>query len=77
VWAALEMRRLQHQNPQRRWKTNDYYDVTALSVAVVHCDVVVTERHWAALITRAGLDKLHRTVLWTQVNDLLRLPGVK
>ena len=77
VWAALEMRRLQHQNPQRRWKTNDYYDVTALSVAVVHCDVVVTERHWAALIRRAGLDKLHSTVLWTQVNDLLRLPGVQ
>ncbi len=54
VFTTFEMRRLQHQNPQRKWTTNDQFDVSFLSMAVVHCDIVVTEKHWATLMRRAG-----------------------
>jgi hypothetical protein len=70
VNASLEMRRLQHQNPDRPWSPNDHYDVQALSMAVVHCDVVVTEKHWAHVIRRAGLDQVNSTL----VLDRRRLP---
>jgi len=64
VHAQMEMRRLQHQNPSRHWQPNDHNDVIALSMAVVHCDVVVTEKHWAHLLTeRAALDKKHSTLV--------------
>lgn len=63
VHASLEMRRHQHQNPSRRWRANDAYDVTALSMAVVHCDAVVTEKHWADVLHRAHLDERHSTLV--------------
>jgi hypothetical protein len=42
-------------------------------VAVVHCDVVVTERHVGTLLVEAGLDRKHGTVVLT---DLARLAPI-
>ena len=42
----------------------------ALSVAVVHCDVVVTERHVASLLREAGLDRRHDTRVLTDLAEL-------
>jgi hypothetical protein len=61
IYAQVEMRRLQHQNKERKWSTHDHYDVVALSMAVVHCDAVVTEKHWAHLLRLAKLDKMNQT----------------
>jgi hypothetical protein len=74
VNASLQLRRLQHENSERQWKTNDYYDIEALSVGVVHCDIIVTERHWAHMLNRAQLSKRHQTiVLTTRRQDLSEL----
>jgi|SRR5271166_1888994 len=52
-WVEREMRRLRHANPQKQWDGNDLNDVTALSIAVPYCDVVVTERQWTHLAAAA------------------------
>ncbi len=70
-WAEREMRRLRHANPQKQWEGNDLNDVTALSIAVPYCDVVVTERQWTHLARTAKLDQLYGT---TVISDLRRLP---
>jgi len=73
VSSQMEMIRLQHRNPQRRWTVNDYYDICAFSVAVVYCDVMVIEKHWAALMRRAKLDEKYGTTI---LDDLSELPAV-
>ncbi len=68
------MRRIQHQMPaERGWSPNDFYDIRALSVAVAYCDLVVTEKHWAHVMRRAGLDKLNGSVV---ISDVGQLPTV-
>jgi len=69
-FAMCELRRLQHQNPGRSWRKSDLYDLHALSMAVVHCDVVVAERHWSHMMKRAGLDLRNETVVLTDIRDL-------
>jgi hypothetical protein len=32
-------------------------------MAIVHCDIVVFDKHWSALARRAGLDAANDTVL--------------
>jgi hypothetical protein len=49
-----ELRYLRHQDAAHLWKPNDLRDITFLSVAVVHCDVIVTERHWRHMLGRTG-----------------------
>lgn len=65
-----ELLRLRHQNPQKRWDKNDLADITALAVAVVYCDVVVTERLWVDLLRRASLDRKYATVVLADLRDL-------
>ena len=71
VNASLQMRRLQHQNPQRQWKPNDHYDIEGFSVAVVHSDIIVAERHWAHMLERAKLSERHQTTVLTDIPDLI------
>ncbi len=40
---------------------NDLRDLTFLSVATVHCDVLVTERHWHHMLTRTGRHERYET----------------
>lgn len=70
-WVEREMRRLRHANPQKQWDGNDLNDVTALSIAVPYCDVVVTERQWTHLAATARLDRRFST---TVISDLRKLP---
>lgn len=46
LWASSELERLRHTASQRQWERQDLLDITALAVASVYCDVVVTERVW-------------------------------
>jgi hypothetical protein len=45
-WVEMKLRHLRQSNPQKAWGGNDLNDVTALSIAVPYCDVVVTEKSW-------------------------------
>jgi hypothetical protein len=62
VW--ITMMTAKHRSGDSVWKPNDIFDVDALSVAVGYCDVVVTERHAAHVLSQAGVpDRLGTTIL--------------
>jgi hypothetical protein len=65
LWAITELKRVQHLNPGRKWERQDHSDLVALTMAVVHCDVVVFEKHWSDMARRAKLDSRNGTVLST------------
>jgi hypothetical protein len=71
-WLDVQLTQLRHDNPQLKIETNDLTDITALSTAVVYCDVVVTERLWADLINRTDAPKRHNTRV---LADLRGLPS--
>jgi len=59
VWATLrhwKRRDLTHPLEQHDWT-----DISALSVAVPYCDVVITERRWAHMIKATRLAERHDT----------------
>jgi len=60
AWATL--RYWKHRDLTHPWEQHDWTDISALSVAVPYCDmVVITERRWAHMIKAAGLAERHRT----------------
>lgn len=70
MWASSELERVRHAGSQRGWERQDLLDITALSVASVYCDVVVTERFWVDAATRAGLESELGTTFLTRLQDL-------
>lgn len=68
--VASELNRLRHTGSQKQWQSNDLGDLGALPAAIVYCDIVVTERMWAAGIRRAGLDAMNDTVVLSDLADL-------
>jgi hypothetical protein len=70
LWASSELERLRHSGSQREWERQDLLDITALAVASVYCDVVVTERVWVDAAQRAGLDAKLQTTFLRRVDDL-------
>jgi hypothetical protein len=70
LWAWTELVRLQHENPERQWKPQDFNDLRAFGVAIVHCDIVVFEKHWSDLARRAKLDTINCTAL-CRIEDLV------
>jgi hypothetical protein len=69
--ASAELQRLRHIASPRRFDANDLGDLSALPAAIVYCDVVVTEKEWAAAARRAKLDTYNDTVV---LSDLTELP---
>lgn len=70
--AAL-LKAEQHRNPTRPWKSNDVFDIDALSLAVPYCDIVVTEKNrWHHLRT-AKVDEQMNTVVLRRLDDLVPL----
>ncbi|MBK8469474.1 MAG: hypothetical protein IPL45_06700 [Actinomycetales bacterium] len=59
AWAAL--RYWKHRDLTHPWEQHDWTDISALSVAVPYCDVVITERRWAHMIKATRLAERHRT----------------
>jgi hypothetical protein len=69
VAAMIQFHYLQDVN--RKWTINDLRDIHALSVAIPHCDVVVTDKKaWDAAANRAKLDKEFDTVILCRLTDL-------
>ncbi len=69
-WVDYRLQCLRHEDLQLERKTGDLQDLAALNVAVVCCNVVVTERQWVHMITRAGLDARYNTTLIANLSDL-------
>ena len=44
-WAVRQLRLARLRNPQAKYSGNELNNVNALSLAVVYCDVVVTEKN--------------------------------
>lgn len=70
--AALRLRLLRHQNQAARWESNDMVDIAYLACAVVHCDMVVTEKQWVHELERSGLLEQHGT---RALHDVAELPS--
>ena len=70
--AALRLRLERHRNPSNKWESNDMIDIAYLACAVVHCDVVVTEKQWVHELKRSGLLKQHST---QALHDVAELPA--
>lgn len=51
---------------------NDALDVLALEVAIPYCDIVVTEKFWAGVATRAQFQEKYKTIILRDINDLKR-----
>lgn len=73
VDAQVTLRTAKHRSTTTKWRSNDIFDLDALSRAIAYCDVVVTEQHIAHLAHAEGLaDRAHTTVL----SDLTQLAAV-
>lgn len=70
-WVEKELRRIRQSNPQKQWEPNDMNDVTALSIAIPYCNVVVTERSWTGMVNTQKVNKPSGT---TVLRDLRQLP---
>jgi hypothetical protein len=70
VFVHRELRRLRHEASEKAWEPSDLVDLTALSSAIVYCDVVVTERVWTALAARANLGEKYGTAIVRSLDDL-------
>lgn len=72
-WTGYEIRRLRHQNPERKWLETDLVDMTGLCAAAVYCDVVVAEKDWAHLFNRTGLSERFNTRVVPDLGQLARI----
>lgn len=65
------LRSAKHRETQQKWEPNDFVDIVGLPVAVVYCDVVVTEKQWANRLRQGKVDQRYSTVLLNDVADLV------
>jgi hypothetical protein len=70
--VAVDLKTQMHRNAQRaaRWSANDVFDMDALALAVPYCDVVVTEKHAADALGRAGAPDRYGTTVLTSLAPL-------
>lgn len=68
--VAAVMRKAKHAQGQQRWTHTDFTDLLGLPVAVVHCDVVVTEKQWVHHFSQAGVAERYDTVLLSDTAEL-------
>lgn len=71
--AALRLRLRRRRDPNARWESNDMVDIAYRACAVVHCEIVVTEKQWAHELGASGLLELHTTRV---LHDIAGLPQV-
>lgn len=76
VHVLAELLAGQYRNAQTVWKSGDWADMRTLCQAVVYCDVVAPDRHWAAVVERSDLPQRYSTkVLGTKEALLACLRG--
>jgi hypothetical protein len=67
----LELRRLRHEASPKPWEENDLNDLSALSRAIVYCDVVVTERVWTDFVERTDLEDRFGTKVLRDLTEIV------
>jgi hypothetical protein len=67
------MRAAKLRQSEQKWEPNDFNDIAALPVAVVHCDVVVTEKQWVHHLRLGKVEQRFKTIL---LSDAAELVGV-
>ena len=50
--------------------SNDLNDVSALAIAVPYCDVVITEKSWASMLTVAKVPERFETTVTRSLHDV-------
>jgi len=73
IHVESELALLRAVGAQQPLTPNDLNDISALTRAIVYCDVVVTENQWTTLIKRAGLDERYGVVVLNDLRDLVAL----
>lgn len=73
TFASLWELRFRHHRERRRWSGNDLRDLQSLVPALVHCDIVVTERSWTAIIGSTGRDKKYGTDVVANIAEMPKL----
>jgi hypothetical protein len=68
TWATLRL--WKHRDLTHPWEQHDWTDMTALSVALPYCDIVITERRWAHLARASGLAARYGTDVSSGVSAL-------
>lgn len=68
--ASSELERLRHSTSQKPWERQDLTDITALAVAAVYCDIVVTERFWVDVARRARFQEKFGTLFLSSLEQL-------
>lgn len=68
--VLIELTYLRRTNRQQPWTANDLRDLISLAATIVYCDVVVTERQWVHLISRAKLDRQYSITVLNSLEDL-------
>lgn len=69
----VDLRWLRLQDPGFPLEQHDRTDLISLAVALVYCDVVVTERRWAHFARRAGVSRRYGTTVVSKLAELLRI----
>jgi hypothetical protein len=70
IHVSAELQRQREAANVKPWTSNDLNDIFFLMVALVYCDIVVTEKQWVDLARRAGLDAKYNTLLVSDLTDL-------
>lgn len=65
------MRSAKLRQNQQKWEPNDFNDILTLPVAVVYCDVVVTEKQWIERFRQGKADRRFNTTLLSNTADLV------
>lgn len=69
VWSKLAM---YMARATQRTEVNDLYDLGHLAVATPYCDIVVTDKAMAHLLTHRGLHKKYGTSVYSTLESCLR-----
>jgi hypothetical protein len=71
VYVAGELYKGRDQAVSKPWEPNDLHDLDALTVALVYCDVVVTEGLWVNVVSRTDVESRYSTVVISNLQNLL------
>jgi hypothetical protein len=64
------------RNSDKAWTGNDLRDADAMSAAIPHCDVVITDKYVAARLAKSPAVAKHGTLVLARLRDLNdKLPG--
>ena len=68
--VAVTLKTSLHRDPSHEWRNNDIYDISALTLTIPYCDVVVTDNSMWSHVTRHKLPERYDTVVISQLAAL-------